>query len=59
LGLTGQISDGLLVRVSSIDESPAHAFPVHDLFANDLLAAMPTADRTRISGLGSELALNR
>ncbi|HEY9067840.1 MAG TPA: EpsI family protein [Burkholderiaceae bacterium] len=59
LGLTGQIPDGLLVRVSSIDDSPAHAFPAHDLFANDLLAAMSIADRTRVSGLGSGLAINR
>jgi len=59
LGLTGQIPDGLLVRLSSIDGSPAHAYTMQDAFANDLLDAMSTTDRGRISGLGSAVALNR
>jgi EpsI family protein len=57
LGLTGQIPDGLLVRVSSIDGSPEHAFGVHDKFANDLLAATSSTTRMRISGLQSGAAV--
>jgi EpsI family protein len=52
LGLTGQIPDGLLVRVSSIDDSPDQAFQIQDRFAADLLAAVPPLDRARLSGLG-------
>jgi EpsI family protein len=39
LGLTGQIPDGLLFRVSSIDRDAARAFAVQGKFAADLLAA--------------------
>ena len=54
LGLTGQIPDGLLVRVSSIDASPSKAYSTHDAFAADLLAAVSAKDRVRLSGLGAE-----
>jgi EpsI family protein len=50
-GLTGQIPDGLLFRVSSIDAAPARAFVEHDRFVNDMLAAVTPADRIRLSGL--------
>jgi EpsI family protein len=53
LGLTGQVPDGLLFRVSSIDESPARAYRMHDAFVTDLLKAVPARDRTRLSGLGA------
>ena len=49
--LTGQIPDGLLFRVSSIDADPAHAFAEHDRFVNDMLAAVAPDDRVRLSGL--------
>lgn len=51
-GLTGRIPDGLLFRVSSIDGDQARANRYHDLFVNDLLQALPVADRIRLSGLG-------
>lgn len=51
-GLTGQIPDGLLFRVSSIDTEPARAYAAQGRFVNDLLAAMSPADRVRLSGLG-------
>ncbi|HET7793605.1 MAG TPA: EpsI family protein [Rhizobacter sp.] len=50
-GLTGQIHDGLLFRVSSIDDNPVQAFDQHQVFANALLSAVSVRDRTRLSGL--------
>jgi len=55
-GLTGQIPDGLLFRVSSIDIDRDHAYRLHDRFVNDLLEALPPADRLRVSGLRAEVA---
>jgi EpsI family protein len=51
LGLSGQIPDGLLFRISSIDAMPAHAYQLHDAFVTELLQAVPSRDRTRLSGL--------
>lgn len=51
VGLTGQIPDGLLFRVSSIDVNPARAYAEHDRFVNDLLASVAPTDRVRLSGL--------
>ena len=52
LGLTGQIPDGLLFRVSSIDESPDKAFELQQAFVADLLRAVTQEGRLRLSGLG-------
>jgi EpsI family protein len=52
-GLTGRIPDGLLFRVSSIDPDQAHANQLHDQFVNQLLQAVPPAERKRLSGLGT------
>ncbi|WOB07304.1 exosortase-associated protein EpsI, B-type [Piscinibacter gummiphilus] len=49
--LTGQIPDGLLFRVSSIDTDTKRAYAEHDRFVADLLGATATADRVRLSGL--------
>ena len=51
-GLTGQIPDGLLFRISSIDGNQAHANQMQDQFVNQLLQAIPPGDRKRLSGLG-------
>lgn len=51
LGLTGQIPDGLLFRVSSIDPSTQRAFVQQDKFVADLLEAVNPTDRQRLSGL--------
>jgi EpsI family protein len=51
-GLTGQIPDGLLFRVSSIDPDPARAYAVHEKFVNQMLESIPAGDRKRLSGLG-------
>ncbi len=52
-GLTGEIPDGLLFRVSSIDTDTARAYALHDRFVNDLLAASSADDRMRLSGLNA------
>jgi EpsI family protein len=51
LGLTGQIPDGLLFRISSIDPDAERAFRMQDAFVADLLQAVPQRDRSRLSGL--------
>lgn len=53
LGLTGQIPDGLLFRVSSIDGTPANAFAMQDAFVADLLKAATAQSRVRLSGLSA------
>jgi EpsI family protein len=49
--LTGQIPDGLLVRVSSISKDPEHAWGVQKRFLNDLLHHLKPQARSRIAGL--------
>ena len=51
LALTGQIPDGLLFRVSSIDRDPERAWRVQQEFVTDLLGALGPAERTRLAGL--------
>lgn len=51
-GLTGQIPDGLIFRVSSIDADQANANKQQDNFVNMLLQSVSPADRKRLSGLG-------
>jgi EpsI family protein len=51
LGLTGQIPDGLLFRVSSIDKDAARAFAMQEKFAADMLSAVPLETRRQLSGL--------
>ena len=51
LALTGQIPDGLLFRVSSIDRDSARAFALQQKFAADLLSAVPPETRRQLSGL--------
>ena len=48
---SGQIPDGLLFRVSSVDRDAAHAFKVQQQFVADLMAALPPDVRQRLSGL--------
>jgi EpsI family protein len=50
-GLTGQIADGMLVRISDLDRDPARAYRLHDQFIKALLQAMRPADRTRLIGV--------
>jgi EpsI family protein len=54
LGLTGQIPDGLLFRVSSIDNDTARAFAMQQKFAADMMAAVPVETRRQLSGLAPQ-----
>ena len=56
LGLTGQIPDGLLFRISSIDNDDARAFQIQQSFAADMMAAVPPPARKQLSGLVSSPA---
>lgn len=51
-GLTGQIPDGLLFRVSSIDDDQTRAYRLQEQFVARLLESVSPADRLRLSGLG-------
>ena len=51
LGLTGQVPDGLLFRVSSIDDSTPRAFAMQEAFVSDLLRAVPPVARKRLAGV--------
>jgi EpsI family protein len=53
LSLTGQIPDGLLFRISSIDADPARAFAMQDKFAADMMRAVPAETRRQLSGLAA------
>ncbi|NMF98527.1 EpsI family protein [Aromatoleum toluolicum] len=50
-GLKGNIPGGLLARVSSIDKDSQNAFAAHDNFIAELLNAINSSTRKRISGL--------
>lgn len=51
LALTGQIPDGMLFRVSSIDPDPKAAWLMQDQFVNDLLTTLDAPARLRLTGL--------
>ena len=51
LGLTGQIPDGLLFRISSIDGDVASAYAMQQKFVADMMASVPPAARKQLSGL--------
>jgi len=50
LGLTGQIPDGLLFRISSIDRDSGRAFAMHEKFAGEMMEAVPAKTRKRLGG---------
>jgi EpsI family protein len=51
LAVTGQIPDGMLFRISSIDNNPARAFAAQQRFAADLMSSVPVEVRKQLSGL--------
>ena len=51
-GLHGEIVDGLLFRVSSVDRDSAQAFAVQQAFIRDIVAAMTPQARRQLAGLG-------
>lgn len=50
-GLSGEIPDGMLIRVSSIDGDAASAYKIQDRFAAEMLSAVTSADRSRLGGV--------
>jgi len=53
VALTGQIPDGMLFRISSIDTDPVRAFAMQQKFAADMMAAVPGNVRKQLSGLAA------
>jgi EpsI family protein len=51
-GFKGEIIDGLLFRVSSIDRNSAAAFELQNRFISDLVGAMSGPARRQLAGLG-------
>ena len=51
-GLTGEVPDGMLVRISTIQGNDALAYQVQDRFVAEMLAVMAPRDRTRLLGAG-------
>ena len=51
LGLTGQIPDGLLFRISSIDNDSKRAFEMQQRFAAEMVSSLPAVARRQLSGL--------
>jgi EpsI family protein len=49
-GLTGKVPDGMLVRVSSIDQDEKNAHRLQDDFINEMLSVMNPQDRVRVAG---------
>ncbi len=49
-GLTGRVPDGMLVRVSSVDNDEPRSFAMQDIFVRDLLSAVRPDDRERLLG---------
>jgi EpsI family protein len=50
-GLRGEIPDGLLFRISSIDPDSLHAFELHDAFVRSLSLALQPSVKLRLMGL--------
>ncbi|MCK6384182.1 MAG: EpsI family protein [Rhodocyclaceae bacterium] len=49
--LKGEIPDGILVRVSSIDTDEARAFSIHREFIDAIAHALPATERWRVVGV--------
>ena len=50
-GLKGFISDGLLFRVSSIEQDPREGYLLQETFSQDLMQALTPEGRRRVLGL--------
>ena len=52
-GLTGNVPDGMLVRVSSISSDKDKAYQLQTIFIQDLLSSVNTGERIRLIGVSS------
>ncbi|MBP2638700.1 MAG: methanolan biosynthesis protein EpsI, partial [Firmicutes bacterium] len=50
VGLRGRIPDGLLFRVSSIEDDTVAAYQLQDQFVDDLIGALDPVDRSQFIG---------
>jgi EpsI family protein len=50
-GFRGEIADGLVFRVSTIDRDPAHAYSVQDSFVGALVGVLNPANKIWLTGL--------
>lgn len=55
-GLSGEIPDGMLVRVSTIQANDGAAYQVQDRFVAEMLAALTARDRARLVGAATAAA---
>jgi len=49
-GLTGEVPDGILVRISNISADPTPSYHLHERFINEMLMAMQLQDRVKLVG---------
>ena len=56
MGLTGQIPDGLLFRISSIDNDTGRAYALQQQFTAEMMSAVPPETRRQLSGLTASLS---
>lgn len=49
-GITGQIADGFLIRVSTIDPVPEHAYGIQSRFINEMIDGMSKPDARLLIG---------
>ena len=49
-GLTGEVPDGILVRVSNISSDVLVSYSLHERFINEMLKAMQESDKTKLVG---------
>lgn len=54
-GLKGQIADGMLIRVSSIDDNTQQAYQQQQAFINDFVNSLPVAQKARFIGANHDL----
>lgn len=54
-GLTGNVPDGMLVRVSTIDIDKEKAYRLQTNFIQDMLSAIDAKERIRLTGVFSEI----
>lgn len=50
-GLRGQIPDGMLIRISSIDAESPHAYLMQDRFISEMLSSLDPQSRQKVIGL--------
>jgi hypothetical protein len=48
--LNGEIPDGMLIRISSIDPEESHAFAMQAKFADQMLGALAPQYRQKLNG---------